>query len=51
MSLIHKGLLVFAAAAKTAMCERTARKYLRAGRLPRDLACEHDWRTRPTWIR
>ena len=47
MSLIHKGLPVFAAAAKTAMCERTARKYRKARRLPRDLAREHDWRTRP----
>src|SRR4030095_2993801 len=28
------------------MCERTARKYRKAGRLPRDLAREHDWRTR-----
>jgi transposase len=47
MSLIQKGLPVFTAAAKTAMCERTARKYRKAGRLPRDLAREHDWRTRP----
>lgn len=47
MSLIHEGLPVSAAAAKTAMCERTARKYRRAGKLPRDLAREHDWRTRP----
>lgn len=47
MSLIQEGLPVFAAAAKTAMSERTARKYRKAGRLPRDLARDHDWRTRP----
>lgn len=47
MSLIHNGLPVSAAAAKTAMCDRTARKYRKVGRLPRDLAREHDWRTRP----
>jgi len=47
MSLIHDGLPVSTAAAKAGMCERTARKYRKAGKLPRDLAQEHNWRTRP----
>ena len=47
MSLIQMGLPLSAAAGKTAMCVRTASKYRKAGKLPRDMAREHDWRTRP----
>lgn len=35
------------AAAKAGMDEKTARKYLRAGRLPSELKQPHSWRTRP----
>jgi len=34
------------AAAKAGMDEKTARKYLKAGQLPSELAAEHNWRTR-----
>ena len=34
------------AAAKTGMCEQTARKYLRSGKLPSEAAVPHTWRTR-----
>jgi transposase len=47
MSLIQNGLSLSASAAKAAMSERTARKYRKAEKLPRELAREHDWRTRP----
>jgi len=47
MSLIRKGLPLATSAAKAAMCERTARKYQKAGKLPKEMAREHDWRTRP----
>ncbi|KKN06834.1 hypothetical protein LCGC14_1073240 [marine sediment metagenome] len=35
------------AAAKGGMDEKTARKYLRLGKLPSELKVEHNWRTRP----
>jgi hypothetical protein len=35
------------AALKVGMDEKTARKYRRAQRLPRELQARHDWRTRP----
>ena len=34
------------AAAQAGMDEKTARKYLRSGRLPSEMATEHTWRTR-----
>ncbi len=34
------------AAAKAGMDEKTARKYVKAGRLPSELKVEHTWRTR-----
>jgi hypothetical protein len=34
------------AAAKAGMDEKTARKYLRSGKLPSDIKVEHTWRTR-----
>ena len=39
---IHFG----AAAAKADMDEKTARKYRQMGKLPSEIAKEHDWRTR-----
>ncbi len=35
------------AAAKAGMDEKTARKYLKAGRLPSEMKLPHSWRTRP----
>lgn len=35
-----------AAAAKAGMDDKTARKYIRAGKLPSELKVEHDWHTR-----
>ena len=40
----HKRLNI--AAAQAGMDEKTARKYLRSGRLPSEMAAEHTWRTR-----
>jgi len=34
------------AAAKAAMDPKTARKYIKAGKLPSQIKCNHDWRTR-----
>ena len=34
------------AAAKAGMDEKTARKYLRAGKLPSEMCADHTWRTR-----
>ncbi len=34
------------AAMKAGMCENTARKYLRLGRLPSEIKMKHHWRTR-----
>jgi len=47
MSFIRKGKSVVVAAAKADMDEKTARKYLRAGRVPSELSAAHTWRTRP----
>lgn len=35
------------AASKAGMSEKTARKYLKTGKMPGELCREHDWRTRP----
>jgi hypothetical protein len=45
--LIQKEPTKAAAAAKAGMDEKTARKYLRTGKLPSEIAAEHEWRTRP----
>jgi hypothetical protein len=47
MSLIKKGLPLSTAAAKAGMSEPTARRYRRAGKLPKEIKAAHDWRTRP----
>lgn len=47
MKLIKKDKSVKIAASKAGMDEKTARKYIRSGRLPSQIAKEHSWRTRP----
>lgn len=47
MSLIKKGMSLCTAAAKSGMSEPTARKYRRAGKLPRQIKAPRTWRTRP----
>jgi len=44
--LIHTETSLSLAAAKSGMSERTARKYLRSGKLPSECAPERRWRTR-----
>jgi hypothetical protein len=44
--LMEEGKTLKAAAAKADMDEKTARKYVRLGRLPSEVAAEHRWRTR-----
>lgn len=44
--LIHREKTKATAAAKAGMDEKTARKYLRHGRLPGQCRAEHSWRTR-----
>ena len=44
--LIQNEPTMAAAAAKAGMDEKTARKYLQLGKLPSEMAAEHDWRTR-----
>ena len=46
MTLIGKGKRIGAAAAGAGMCEKTARKYRKLGRLPSECRAEHTWRTR-----
>jgi len=45
--LNQKEVTLAAAAAKAGMDEKTARKYLRVGRLPSQIKEPHTWRTRP----
>lgn len=45
--MMRKGSSLSLAAAKAGMDEKTARKYLRRGRLPSECHSERDWRTRP----
>lgn len=47
MELRKEGITLSAAALKAGMSEPTARKYRRAGKLPKQLSKPHDWRTRP----
>ena len=44
--LIQKEPTKSTAAAKAGMDEKTARKYLRMGKLPSEMTTEHVWRTR-----
>ena len=44
--LINKGLSREDAAEKTGISEKTARKYLKSGKLPTELQKDHTWRTR-----
>ncbi|MDR3665678.1 MAG: hypothetical protein P4L35_02430, partial [Ignavibacteriaceae bacterium] len=44
--LINKGLSCEDAAEKTGIGEKTARKYLKSGKLPTELQKDHTWRTR-----
>jgi hypothetical protein len=47
MELMKEGFTLSAAALKAGMSEPAARKYRRAGKLPKELRKTHDWRTRP----
>ncbi len=46
MKLVKTAKNLSVAAAKAAMCEKTARKYLRSGKLPGECQAPHLWRTR-----
>ena len=46
MSYTQQEKTLALAAAKAGMDEKTARKYVKAGRLPSELKAEHTWRTR-----
>ena len=46
MKLIKTEKQLSSAAAKAGMCEKTARKYLRSGKLPSESVAPHSWRTR-----
>ncbi|MFC1601039.1 hypothetical protein ACFL34_01655 [Candidatus Sumerlaeota bacterium] len=46
MKELSKGQNLHVASAKAGMCEKTARKYRDALRLPSELKVEHAWRTR-----
>ena len=46
MKLVKTETTLSVAAGKAGMCEQTARKYLRSGKLPSESAKPHDWRTR-----
>jgi hypothetical protein len=44
--LIGKGMKQYTAADAAGMSDRSARKYLKSGQLPQEMAKIHDWRTR-----
>ena len=46
MMLLKTEKTLSLAAAKAGMCEKTARKYQRSGKLPSELNKARDWRTR-----
>ncbi len=46
MKMVETGERVMIAALKTGMDEKTARKYIREGKLPSQIKKEHTWRTR-----
>jgi hypothetical protein len=45
MKLINQEKTLLTAAAKAGMCEKTARKYRKSGKLPSQCRPEHDWAT------
>ena len=47
MQMVETGKTIKIASLKTGMDEKTARKYLKAGKLPSEVKLEHAWRTRP----
>ena len=47
LKLMQKEIICSIAAAKAGMDEKTARKYVKAGKLPSELMTAHVWRTRP----
>jgi transposase len=47
MKLVNQEKLLKTAAAKAGMSEKTARKYIKTGKLPSQCKVIHDWRTRP----
>ena len=42
----QRGTPLYRSAARAGMSENTARKYVRAGALPREFKAPHNWRTR-----
>ena len=46
MQLMETGEKLMVATLKTGMDEKTARKYIRAGKLPSEVKESHTWRTR-----
>jgi hypothetical protein len=44
--LINRGLIIEDAADKVGISDKTARKYLKSGKLPEELRKDHTWRTR-----
>ncbi len=46
-NLMERGMKLSLASLKTGMDEKTARKYLRSGKLPSELTPDRTWRTRP----
>jgi transposase len=47
MKLVNQEKLLKTAVAKAGMSEKTARKYRKSGKLPRQCKVPHNWRTRP----
>ena len=47
MKLKQKGKTLKLSSLKSGMSEKTARKYLKIGKLPKECSQPHDWRTRP----
>ena len=45
MKLINQEKTLLTAAAKAGMCEKTARKYRKSGKLPSQCRSVHDWAT------
>lgn len=44
---MQKEGVIWKAASKAGIGEKTARRYLRSGKLPSQMKAEHTWRTRP----
>jgi transposase len=47
MKLVNQEKLLKTAAAKAGMADKTARKYIKSGKLPSQCKVIHNWRTRP----